>query len=147
MHETSAHYIFCQSDGIVTRRYLRQLGEVGLKGEIAADLFRAQKSSTRAKQYSRRYRDHAYRRKGECLSSLCFRLLSQNEISWGWKIDLGQSYAPWVLYVDLPQGQVSFHALERDQGPDYPGDWDGLHASESRILDFCDSCLWALVTS
>lgn len=31
-----------------------------------------------------------------------------------------------VLYVNLPSGQVSFHAAERGPGPDYPASWDGV---------------------
>ena len=40
----------------------------------------------------------------------------------------------WVLYLDLPTGQVSFHAPARGPGPDYPGEWDGqLGATPQRI--------------
>ena len=48
-----------------------------------------------------------------------------------------QSFNMHVLYVDLPNGQVSFHSPERFDGPDYLGEWDGLRMSEERIIQFC----------
>ena len=44
--------------------------------------------------------------------------------------------ASWVLYVELPAGQVSFHSPTRGTGPDYTRDWDQQHASEERIIAF-----------
>ena len=72
---------------------------------------------------------------------LCGVLQTTHRRRWGWKADPGQDFAPWVLYVELPQGQVSFHSLERGEGPDYPSDWDQQYESESRILTYCDSLL------
>jgi hypothetical protein len=43
---------------------------------------------------------------------------------WGWGEDPGQQYHRWVLYVDLPTGQASFHTLERFGGPPHPRGWD-----------------------
>ena len=48
---------------------------------------------------------------------------------------------PWVVYIDIPQGQVSFHSPDRYIGPDYMGEWDGSHMSEERILSYCDRVL------
>jgi len=59
-------------------------------------------------------------------------------IAYGWKRDPLAFTNPWVLYVDLPNGQVSFHSPARGEGPDYAGEWDAMHASEERILAFCD---------
>lgn len=59
-------------------------------------------------------------------------------LRWGWKIDPNQPYAKWVLYIDLPHGQVSFHSTERFGGPDYPAEFDGAHASADRIISFCN---------
>jgi len=43
--------------------------------------------------------------------------------------------ALWVVYFELPQGQVSFHSPTRGSGPDYPGEWDGTHTSQDRITE------------
>lgn len=146
----TARQVFHGSNGGVTRSYCRQLEGLGQQGRIAAQLFRTQKASRRAKQYRGgvrqsngrfvSYRELAYERKGECLEVLC-DLLSEDSrgIAWGWKGDSNVRVAPHVLYVDLPQGQVSFHSELQYSGPVYSGDWDKTHASEQRILDFCDS--------
>lgn len=56
---------------------------------------------------------------------------------WGWKEDPTREFHRWVLYVDLPTGQVSFHAQTRNGGPDYTGDWDGVPGqSPQRIIRF-----------
>ena len=51
----------------------------------------------------------------------------------------GRPYARHVLYVDLPQGQVSFHSRVKYDGPEYGGDWDGKYKSEERIVEFADA--------
>ena len=112
---------------------------------------RAQKASTRAKKYRGgisgvgSFSDLAYQRKSECLIRLCECLLNGAgdcvaivTIRWGWKIDPLQPHAKWVLYIDLPNGQVSFHSTERFGGPDYPAEFDGAHASADRIISFCN---------
>lgn len=129
------------SDGALTTQLLRALKGRGPEGQIAALLFRAQKSSSRAKRYGMTsYRGLSYARKGESLKELCDALESHGAafgISFGWGRDEG-SFDPWVLYVDLPElGQVSFHSPERYAGPDYPADWDGRRASEERIICYC----------
>lgn len=139
VEEASAVDIFHGSDGQLTRMYLARLEGLVEEGKIAAELFRAQKSSARAKQYPGRFKDYAYDRKSEVLEKLTAQLEAYGRFQWGWKSDPNQPYAPWVLYIDLPQGQVSFHALDRGDGPDYPGDWDRQHVSSERILQFCDS--------
>ncbi|MFB3828940.1 MAG: hypothetical protein ACE15B_19395 [Bryobacteraceae bacterium] len=62
-------------------------------------------------------------------------------ITYGWKEDPAQPFHSWVLYVDLPPGQVSFHTAQRLTGPDYAGDWDGQHFSANRIIAFCNEIL------
>lgn len=57
-------------------------------------------------------------------------------LRWGWKPDPTQRHAKFVLSVDLPNGQVSFHSPVRHVGPDYEGEWDG-----ERIIEFCESVL------
>ena len=46
-------------------------------------------------------------------------------IAWGWKQDPATINYPWVLYVDLPTGQVSYHSQFRGEGPDYPATGTG----------------------
>lgn len=136
------------SDAAETRAYLKRLEGRGVLGRVAALLFRIQKASKRAKKYGpTRFRGYSYGRKNECLQELCSLLLRDGErvgITFGWKIDADQPWHKWVLYVDLPQGQVSFHSADRFLGPDYPGDWDKLRASQERILQFCDSVTEAM---
>ena len=137
----TANEAFDGSDAAETRSFVKRLREMGVEGAIAAELFRCQKASTRAKMYHGKYRNRAYARKGDSLGILCAALKSNPQYTWGWKLDPGENFATWVLYVELPQGQVSFHARERGDGPDYVSEWDGQHESEDRILAYCDSIL------
>ena len=137
----SARHVYEGSDGALTRRFLSELLKRGPAGLVAALLFRAQKSSRRAKCYGRTsYRSLAYDRKGESLKELTAALAEHGAslgIRFGWGRDEG-SFNPWVLYVELPGiGQVSFHSPDRFDGPDYPVEWDGARASEERIIIFC----------
>jgi hypothetical protein len=152
----NAREIFEGDDAAKTRAYYSALERRGPIGEFAANLMRAQKASTRAKHYRGgisgvgSFSDLAYQRKSECLIKLCDWLLTNPlhlgvlyggdrlTLRWGWKIDALQRYAKWVLYIDLPHGQVSFHSTERFGGPDYPAEYDGTRASAERIIAFCN---------
>jgi hypothetical protein len=81
-------------------------------------------------------------RKGKSLSGLC-NLLQADAcgLTWGWAYDGKQEVAKCVLYIDFPNGQVSFHSTDRFAGPNYPGEWDEEHTSEERILSFCDGVM------
>jgi hypothetical protein len=145
-----AHEVFAGSDGAVTRGYYAELVSRGAIGVVAMNLFRAQKSSARAKKYrggvagKGSYRGMAYEKKAFSMCELCAILAVHGAhlgIAWGWKVDstvIFDGKAAWVLYVDLPQGQVSFHSPTRGDGPAYERDWDQCRASEIRILQFCD---------
>lgn len=149
----SAAEIFRGSDGQATKQFYAELSSRGILGAIAVDLFRAQKCSDRAKVYRGgirgvgSFRRMAYDRKSWSMKNLAERLdktANQTRIAFGWKRDprvLFGERASWVLYVDLPQGQVSFHSQERFAGPDYPGEWDGSRASLERIIAFCEAIL------
>lgn len=135
------------SHAATTRRLLKDLAAKGVEGQVAAQLFRAQKASARAKQYrggtfdgrGTSYRRLAYDRKGECLCELSLLLLDEEHgLQWGWGRDGANGLAPHVMYIDLPNGQVSFHSAHRFAGPDYSGEWDRAYASEERILEFCE---------
>jgi hypothetical protein len=142
--------VYEQSDGEVTKAFYADLAACGQVGELAVNLFRAQKCSTRAKVYrggirgQGSYRSMAYDRKNWSMQNLAKVLGTHGaglNITFGWREDQNQDYHSWVLYVDLPTGQVSFHSATRGNGPDYPGDWDGQHASAERIIAFCDQVL------
>jgi hypothetical protein len=146
-----ARKVYDGSNGGQTRKFCCALEKTGQLGVIAAELFRIQKASARAKVYrggitgrygSVTYRTLAYKKKGQCLSILC-KLLQADAcgLTWGWAYDSKQQAAKCVLYVDLPLGQVSFHSSDRFVGPNYPGKWDGEHKSEQRILSFCDGVM------
>src|SRR6266852_517402 len=112
--------VYAGSDGELTKRYFALLMRSGPVGEIAVNLFRAQKSSARAKKYrggirgKGSFRSMAYDRKGWSISELCKVLAAHPEcgVSFGWKKDPKSEFVgpEWVLYVELPEGQVSFHS-------------------------------------
>jgi hypothetical protein len=151
-NQLSARQAYEGSDAAATRSLLKKLETCGHLGKIAAQLFRAQKTSSRAKVYRGgiklrpgkkiAYRDLAYDKKGEALQRLC-ELLSDDacELTWGWQIDPRQRRARFVVYVDLPTGQCSFHSPSRHKGPDYLGGWDEGDGSQNAILRFCDALL------
>jgi len=146
--KSPAGRVYFGSNGVATRKYLKELEKLGLEGKIGAGLFRAQKASSRAKKYrgsfpcrngaTMSYKKVTYDRKSTALEKLC-HLLAASDLVYGWGKDPNCS-AEWVLYVELPQGQVSFHSYERFEGPDHIRDWDKQKgASEDRVIDFCNS--------
>lgn len=146
----TAAEVFNQNDGGTTQSFYAELNRLGPLGEIAVALFRAQKRSSRAKEYRRgRFRRMAYDVKSWSLSELCRLLEKHGGFVWGWKQDQEVRFgeeASWVLYVDLPGfGQISFHSPTRGAGPEYPGDWDRQHASEERIIAFTDAVMAGVV--
>ena len=145
-----ARKIYEGSDGEATKAMYAELQQLGARGLLAINLFRAQKTSTRAKVYRGgngrgSYKRQAYDKKNWSLMNLCEvlgqELTGQLGIKWGWKLDDKQLYYPWVLYVDLPTGQASFHAEKRGIGPDYSGEWDGKHTSAQAIIDYVQNLL------
>jgi hypothetical protein len=147
----AVYQIYYGSNGIATKELYSHLEKLGAIGMVALNLFRAQKSSSRAKKYHGgigggiSYRDLAYEKKQYSMNLLCESLSKNAEslgIKWGWKVDENQAYHKWVLYVELPElGQVSFHTDKRGKGNDYQADWDGCHASEERIIKFVECVL------
>lgn len=139
--------VYHGSDGAETARLYSKLMAVGVMGDIALNLFRAQKCSERAKVYRGgngrgSYKSQAYDRKGWSMAELA-KLLERNAealgIRWGWKQDAGTLFgqgASWVLYVDAPTGQCSFHSPSRGAGPEYSGEWDGRRGmTVQRVID------------
>lgn len=127
------------SDASQTRSLYDDLETIVPQGILAANLLRAQKASSRAKVYrGGGYRSVAYDRKQWAIGQVAMILKAHPElgIEWGWKPD-PTSYVPWVFYVELPTGQVSFHTHQRGEGPDFGKEWDGVkNVSPSRIISF-----------
>lgn len=133
--------IYEGSNGEATSALYARLIELGVAGAVAVNLFRAQKCSARAKVYrGRGFRGAAYDRKQWSIDNLAAILAEHAAalgLAWGWGEDPAQAVHRWVLYLDLPTGQVSFHAGARGEGPDYPRAWDGVReASPGRICRF-----------
>ena len=126
--------IYTGSNGDATTALYQLLEQRGPIGVVAVNLFRAMKNSERAKVYrggipgKGSYRRMAYDRKQWAMNNLC-RVLSQYAgelgVVWGWKRDPLEPVHGWVLYVELPTGQISFHTGARGDGPDFAGEWDG----------------------
>ena len=138
--------IYEGSDAEATKALYERLETIGPDGMIAMNLFRAQKASARAKVYRGgirgrgSFKSMAYEKKGWSLEQLC-AALAKAELAWGWKRDAAQTFHQWVLYVDLPTGQVSFHAGAPISENRYTGEWDGAHLSAERIIRFVEDLL------
>lgn len=133
--------VYNGSDGDATKALYERLSQFGPVGNIAVNLFRAQKNSARAKLYrGGGYRGRAYGRKEWAIDNLATALTEHADecsMRWGWGTDPEQPFHNVVLYVDLPTGQASFHTDHRGEGPDYPGAWDGKPGwSPDRIIRF-----------
>jgi hypothetical protein len=61
----TARQVFYGSDAADTKAFMRRLEQAGPEGCLAAELFRCQKASTRAKMYRGDYRNLACDRKAE----------------------------------------------------------------------------------
>ena len=139
MNPMNAQTIFDGSDAESTKLLYARLTSIGPLGIIATNLFRAVKCSYRAKAYRKRVHSReAYGRKNWSLGNLS-QILSEHAatigINWGWGRDKTTPGYSWVLYCDLPTGQVSFHTSTRELGPDYAGEWDGkLGESHGRVV-------------
>ena len=80
---------------------------------------------------SRQARENDYAEKRAAVAE-AVGLAKEAGINFGWQRN--GSLIPWVVYFDLPTGQVSFHVENRGDGPDYDKPWDGVqNASGDRI--------------
>lgn len=130
--------VYNGSNGDDTKQLYVELSMLGPAGELVVNLFRANKNSVRAKKYKRRSSTGAaYQTKQWAIENI-ERLLKRHAtalgIVWGWKGDPAQARHRWVIYVELPTGQVSFHTGDRGDGPSFPGEWCGEFASADRII-------------
>lgn len=143
--------VYKGSDGRATKAMYDELEKRGPAGIIAVNLFRAQKTSKRAKVYRGgnghgSYRQQSYERKDWSIGNLCRALTAHAEplgIVWGWGYDAKAVNFEHVLYVNLPTGQCSFHQHARGDGPDFSGAWDNKEDSASRIMRWCARLLAA----
>jgi hypothetical protein len=143
--------IYDGSNGDATKAFYDRLTALGPVGTIAMNLFRAQKASARAKVYRGgipgrgSFKGMAYDRKNWSLAQLEGALVHHAValgIRWGWQHDSGTPGYEWVLYVELPTGQVSFHSAQRGSSQTFDGRWDGLRgASHHRIIQWCEQLL------
>lgn len=127
---------FQTTDGDEVIDYCTALCERGLIGGLAVCLFRTQNNSSRAKR-NHRSRSSRYENKNGQILTLCRfleRFAEGLAVDWGWREDDQQAYHRQVLYVDTPEGQVSFHTADRLQGPDYEKPWCQKRPSEDRLL-------------
>lgn len=132
------------SNGQATQDLYARLEKLGPAGVVALNLFRAQKASARAKVYRRRFKGVAYDKKNWSMKLLCDALgvsAAELGIEFGWSEDSAQEFHKWVLYVDLPMGQVSFHSASALSPERYEKPWDGSKDSASRIIRFVESVL------
>lgn len=134
--------IYAGSNGDATKALYARLETLGPIGIVALNLFRAQKASARAKVYrGGGFRGKAYDKKNWSLENLCTALEAATPFEWGWKEDSAQEFHRWVLYVELPTGQVSFHSAAALCARRFDGEWDRTHLSAERIIRFVQSLL------
>lgn len=145
--------VYNGSNGDETVAMYKRLEALGPAGVIAMNLFRCTKASGRAKVYrgrgSRAWRAQAYDKKNWSIGLLAAALAEHAAslgIAWGWGVDelLAKTDDPHVhvIYVDLPEGQVSFHTDERRPGPDHPTGWDQVRgAGPTRICKHVSALL------
>lgn len=81
---------------------------------------------------SRAARSKDYQEKSRSLEAAC-AIASEASIVYGWSHVSGR--VPWVVYFDLPTGQVSFHSDKRGPGPDYNKNWDGQRDEVHRRIE------------
>lgn len=145
----SARSVFELNHPEKTKEFYAKISESGGIGFIAVALYRVQKYSMMAKTFPYRgkkgKRFISYAKKNYRIESLVETLIKYPDagVTFGWGIDNKKSKNKWVLYVDLPNGQVSFHTpIGRLAGPDYAAGWCGvIGASERRIFELCDKLL------
>lgn len=141
--KATAYCVYDASDPEATKALYAWLATIGPAGLVAMELFRAHKASSRAKEYRGRATRDAYAKKNWAIGNLCDILAEHAEglgLTWGWGVDEKRPANTWVLYVDLPTGQVSFHAPYRMGGPLYDGQWDRIErVGEFRICAYIGS--------
>lgn len=142
---------FCTSNAQLSRRLCNYLESIGLVGELASLLFKAEKARKQARNYSgvapvsgRPYRDYSKDRVRKMLDKAICLLQARATafgIPWGWRRDDSSGKPPWVLQIDLPSGPVTYRLPYRHVGPDYGGCLEGDSLNDHRIAEFCAGVL------
>jgi hypothetical protein len=138
--------VYKQQNGDITKAYYAEMNAKGYAGMLAVALFRAQKRSDAAKRYRNHFSGDAYDVKNWSLEQVV-AILTRHDFGfeWGWKEDPHTPGFTWVLYVDLPTGQCSFHtrhpicAARKCEIKRYTGRWNPGEGSLTAILLYCDS--------
>ena len=123
----------------------------GLKGELADLLFEAERTdlnagvcrTTPACSWTSRHRRKWDRwiRALKALVSFLDRSASQLGIHWGWQEHENQTGPFWVVFIDLPTGQVFYSAPERLTDHQYEGSMEWSESNEIPIFEFCEEIL------
>src|ERR1700680_1417117 len=91
--------VFQGSDGAATIALYDELLALGAAGAVAIELFRAQKSSSRAKVYrGGGFKGKAFDKKQWALNNLAQALAELGTLRSGWKQDPAQAVHNWVFY-------------------------------------------------
>lgn len=125
-------------------QYLKVLSSMDMSTEpeslLTELLYYTWEINTKAKDTDRSYSSGQYRymKKGYLLDELCRLAAKQDAYEWGWKKDPDPPpNAPWVLYFQREGIQCSFHSVSgRGEGPEFPGEWDGIHHEEFPFEEF-----------
>ncbi len=72
---------------------------------------------------------------------MCVAFIARMAVVMGWRVGMARHEGEWeddwrwIVYIDLPAGQVSWHIHDSEREwfnlPDYPGVWDG-HTTEEK---------------
>ncbi len=137
--------VFTQQNGEVTKAYYAEMQKLGELGEIAVCLFRAQKRSSRAKDYRRgKFRRLAYDAENVEFAGALQGAEAALRKARHWVGMEGRSERTFrrTRFVDSVRGPsdgpVQFPQSIRFDGPDYSGEWSGLPNSADVIIRFCD---------
>lgn len=136
----SAKEAFACRDASQTIEFQNELLRRGASGQLAYGLFRAQKRSSRAKDYRHRLKQQSYAAKEQAMVYTDRVLTDYSRflgVHWGWQRDEKQAFHDWVLYVQLSHGQCSFHADRRMSDREFKGEWDQSKTSEQVVTDYC----------
>lgn len=135
----------------LSRRLCQDLDAMGPMGQLASLLFKAGKASKQARSYqgkapvSRRpYCDYSKDRMKEMLMKAVCLLDAHAKplgISWGWRANDKPDSPPWVLSIDLPNGQVTYGLPDRLMGPDYESASESDFYNSIRITELCADVL------
>lgn len=115
-------------DPFAFRSLLESLENLGVEGKLAALCLTAHRSYII---------EQIGKRKSDLFEKLC-KLLDSSSLNWGWgKARIGFK---WILYIDLPVGQVCFSTSDMIGDQFYDGtNREGPLENENRVVAFAES--------